>query len=684
MRFFPALFMAIAVFAAGPVLASTARTDNVSAALEPDVRVIAPGDSFYAVLDTRIRKNWHTYWLNPGDAGEPTRITWTLPEGLTAGDILWPVPHTIALGPLIDYGYEGRAVFLVPMKAAATLAPGQELNISAHATWLVCEDICIPEDGQFRFTLKVGPKTVLDPKWHNIASNALAHMARPDPRISASAALKGDVLRYSFAGPGLKGAKTPYFYPVDSGAVRHAEPQRVSRGPNGFTLWTKPGFRAKDGLSAPVAGILQLGDRAVEVSAIPGPAPQGTGADAPPQDGAGAKRSGGLLQALLFAVIGGVILNLMPCVFPVLSMKAMGFVKRAHDELGEIRRHGALFMAGVLVSFLALAALLIALKAGGQQIGWGFQLQYPPFVATLALLFFVLGLMLLGFIRFGGGFMGLGASLAQKSGNAGAFFTGVLAVVVASPCTAPAMGWALGYTLTQGPGPTLAVFAALGLGFGAPFFALSLFPGLLRLLPKPGDWMVRFGQLMAFPMFAAAIWLVWVLDGQAGAIGVAAVLAAMALIGFAVWAAQGKRAGKTSAVVALLIAVPVLWTGLNGKDASALEPQVWQPGLAQKLQAEGHVVFVDFTADWCLTCQVNERVALSSKKVQRAFTKADAVYLVADWTNRNDAIAKALARHGRAGVPLYLVYRPGMKQPVILPQLLTEGMVVDAVSGSGE
>ncbi len=684
MRLILSLLAALAALTAQPSLASTAKTDNVSAALEPDIVTIAPGGQFYAVLDMRIRKNWHTYWLNPGDAGEPTRIDWTLPEGLQAGDILWPVPRTIALGPLVNYGYQDEAVFLVPMTVSADLKPGQTLAVTAHATWLVCEEICIPEDGTFHFTVKTGTQTVYDPKWHKIALNALAHMAKPDARIIASAGLKGDVLSYSFAGPGLEKAKAPYFFPIDTGAVRHAEPQRLTRGPNGFTLWTKPGFRAREGLKGPVAGILKLKDRAISLSAVPGPAPQGTGAAAPPHAGPGSTAAGGLWLALLFAFIGGVILNLMPCVFPVLAMKTMGFVKRAHDETAEIRRHGALFMAGVLVSFLVLAGLLIALKAGGQQIGWGFQLQYPPFVAALALLFFVLGLMLLGYIRFGGGFMGLGSSLAQKGGNAGAFFTGVLAVVVASPCTAPAMGWALGYTLTQGPGPTLAVFAALGLGFGAPFFALSVFPGLLRLLPRPGDWMVRFGQLMAFPMFAAAIWLVWVLDGQAGAIGVAAVLAAMALIGFAAWAARGGRVGKTSTVIALLLTIAVLWTGLNGKDASALEPQPWAPGLAQQLRDQGHVVFVDFTADWCLTCQVNERVALSSKKVQRAFKKANAVYLVADWTNRNDNIAKALARHGRAGVPLYLVYRPGESEPQVLPQLLTEGLVIAAVKGSGE
>ncbi len=681
MRVLSSLLAAFFLLCLGSTLAvaSTASTENVNAQMEADVTTIAPGDSFNVVLKMDIRKHWHTYWINPGDAGEPTHINWTLPQGVTAGAIQWPVPKTIALGPLINYGYEGEAIYIVTINTAPEIALGQDLNFAAHVTWLVCEDICIPEEGRFTFSVQTGDTTTANPAWDKVAKSAIAAMAKPDPGIVTGASLKGETLTYSFVGTGLNNVRKAYFFPVDTGAVRHAEPQQISRGPNGFTLWTKPGFRAKDGVNDPVDGILTVDGKAVTLSVQPGPAPVGSGADILPGSKTEAKGGGALLQALLFAFIGGVILNLMPCVFPVLSMKAMGFVTRAHDEASEIRRHGILFLVGVLVSFLSLGGLLIALKASGQQIGWGFQLQYPPFVAALALLFFVLGLMLLGFLHFGGRFMGMGSELAASGGNSGAFFTGVLAVVVASPCTAPAMGWALGYTLTQGAGITLLVFAALGLGFGAPFFALSFFPSLLRLLPKPGDWMVRFGQLMAFPMFAAAVWLVWVLEGQAGSIGVAAVLATMVLIAFAIWAAKGERAGKISAVIAGIAAVWVLWSGLNGKDASALEPQVWAPGVAETLVAQDHVVFVDFTADWCVTCQVNERLALSRAKVQRAFKKANAVYLVGDWTNRNDDIARELAKHGRAGVPLYLVYQPGRDQPQVLPQLLTEGIVISAI-----
>lgn len=687
MRFIQAIFVGLTLFALANMAANTkafaniAKTENVTAQLEADITTIAPGDTFNIVLKKQIREHWHTYWLNPGDAGMPTQIDWTLPEGVEAGEIQWPVPKTIKLGPLINYGYEGEVAYVIPMRTSADLAPGQTLTINAIATWLVCEDICIPEQAAFSITIQTGAQTIANAPWRAAAQTALNAVAKPITGIQTGAVLNGETLRYSFAGAALKNVRQAYFFPVDTGAVYHAEPQLLSKGVNGFTLWTKPGFRAREGLSGPIEGILTFDEQAVTLSVQPGAAPAGSGADTPPgtADKTQTQNMGALLQALVFAFIGGVILNLMPCVFPVLSMKAMGFVTRAHEDASEIRRHGLLFLIGVMLSFLALGGLLVVLKATGQQIGWGFQLQYAPVVAGLALLFFVLGLMLLGYLHFGQSLMGVGSELAGAGGNAGAFFTGVLAVLVASPCTAPAMGWALGFTLTQGAGITLLVFAALGLGFAAPFFALSYWPGLLRFLPKPGDWMVRFGQLMAFPMFAAAVWLVWVLQEQAGAIGVASVLATMVLIAFAVWAAKGKRVGNISAIIALFAGVWVLTTGLNDKSARALEAQEWAPGAAQTLQAQGKTVFVDFTADWCITCQVNKRVALSSKKVQSAFAEANAVYLVGDWTNRNDEIAKELSAHGRAGVPLYLVYHPGKDAPMVLPQLLTEGMVLSAL-----
>ena len=694
MRLVLTLLIGFFLTAQSAAFADTQSTENVTATLAADVNAIAPGDDFNLVLEMKIRKNWHTYWINPGDAGEPTRIAWDLPQGISVDQMVWPVPHTIALGPLVNYGYKDTATYIIPAHADKALQIGEILPIKADAMWLVCEDICIPEQASFTLTIQTAAQTLVNPKWAGRVNMALNATAKPDPSIRAAVTLANGVLKYSFAGPGLDGAQNPYFFPIDTGAVKHAEPQKISRGTDGFTLWTLPGFRAKDGLTTAHEGILvfegkadgKTTRRAVALAAQPNLALDGTGADTPPgqEQGKQPRGMGGFLQAIVFAFIGGVILNLMPCVFPVLSMKAMGFVIRAHDEAAQIRRHGLLFLVGVLVSFLALAGVLIALKASGQQIGWGFQLQYPPFVAVLALLFFILGLVLLGFLHFGGGFMGLGDKLTRSGGNSGAFFTGVLAVVVASPCTAPAMGWALGFTLTQGPLVTLMVFGALGLGFAAPFTALSFFPALLRLLPKPGDWMVRFGQLMAFPMFAAAVWLVWVLDGQAGAIGVAAVLAAMVLLTFIIWAAKGQRAGKISAAIAFIAMLFILWSGLNGKDASALEPQIWSPGKVVELQAQGHVVFVDFTADWCVTCQVNERVALSSKKVREAFHQADTVYLVADWTNRNDDIARTLAEHDRAGVPLYLVYGPKNAKPVVLPQILTPSIVINAVRGAGE
>jgi thiol:disulfide interchange protein DsbD len=420
--------------------------------------------------------------------------------------------------------------------------------------------------------------------------------------------------------------------------------------------------------------------------------------------GAGAPRSGGtlgflsgeggLLGYLLGAVIGGLILNLMPCVFPVLFIKALGFAKRAHDAPGEVRRHGLVFLAGVLSTFLLLAGALIGLKAAGQQVGWGFQLQDPVFVAALALLMFTIGLNLMGAFEIGGGLQNLGSGLAAKGGDIGAFFTGVLAVVVATPCTAPFMAGAVGFALAQPAWASLAVFAALGVGLALPFVALSFAPGLLRLLPKPGPWMDTLKQLFAFPMFLTAVWLVWTLAQQSGAAGVGLVLLAMTALGFGVWVLRatsgrtgvGAWVGRGAAalfVIAALAGVAGQRGAVPAAEAASLaavEEAAWSPEKVASLRAEGKSVFVDFTAAWCITCQFNKRVALTVLEVQAAFAAKNVVFLTADWTNRDDVIAAELERHGRSGVPLYLLYGPS-GEPMILPQLLTPDIVIAAVEG---
>lgn len=681
---------------ANPALANPIKTENARAELLSAQQNISAGDQFDVGLELELRDHWHSYWINPGDAGLATDIRWDLPAGLTAGAILWPTPKAIPLGELVNYGYEGKTLYPVHFVAGPDFTTQGPFEITGFVTWLVCEDICVPEQAELKLTLNGtgGTAGLVDEILENSARINQALDALPKTvsteQLFAGFSLTGEQVRFHFAGPlaqlAESGHQAARFFPVDTGAVKHSVAQTMSSGSDGFTLWSKPGFRAKRGTLENLEGVLIVGEgksaKAWHVALDAELIPANTGAELDPALQAvasGNSNFGGLITALLFAFFGGVLLNLMPCVFPVLSMKVMGFVSAAHEEAAKIRKHGIFFLIGVLLSFLALGGLMLALKAGGQQVGWGFQLQYPPFVAAVAVLFFVLGLNLLGVFQIGGRLMGVGSSLTQGNGNVGAFFTGVLAVVVASPCTAPAMGWALGYTLTQSAPVSLLVFFALGLGFAAPFTLLSMRPGLLRFLPKPGAWMERFHQLMAFPMFGAAIWLVWVVGSLSGTVAIAAMLIAFLLIGFAFWAWKGKKLGKSAAVIAAIASGFMIFNGLAGRDVSALEPQVWSPALVTQLRSEGKTVFVDFTADWCVTCQFNKRAALSGKRVAKAFANGNAVFLTADWTRRDDVIATELARHGRAGVPLYLVYHPGDPNPEILPQLLTPGIVEAAL-----
>ena len=501
-------------------------------------------------------------------------------------------------------------------------------------------------------------------------------------------------LYYSIGGPlapllGANALRNPAFFPFAGDAIDHAGPQKPRVGAEGIDLTLTPAVNSDLG-AKPLEGVVTFEAKqgaewvpaAYEIKAMPG-------------TGSGISDSGadslGLVAALGFALIGGLILNVMPCVFPVLSIKALSL---ARGNENEARRHGFFFLVGVLATFLALAGALIALQAAGAQVGWGFQLQEPLVVAALGLLFFAIALNLLGAYEFGGGVQSLGAGLADRGGDIGAFFTGALAVIAATPCTAPFMGAAMGFAATQPAAISLLVFTALGLGFALPFVLISLAPSLRKMLPKPGAWMETFKQFLAFPMFAAAAWLAWVLTQQAGANGLLALLAAFLGLAFVIWAARAlKKSGARWVAIALGAALifaagfGVTTTSASTKvgaattTASGLTIEPWSPARVDALRAEGKAVFVDFTAAWCVTCQVNEKVALETPQVVDAFRKAGVVFLKADWTKRDPAIAEALKSHGRAGVPLYLYYpaAPAGAPPKILPQLLTPGLVVEAI-----
>jgi thiol:disulfide interchange protein DsbD len=502
----------------------------------------------------------------------------------------------------------------------------------------------------------------------------------------------GALLKLSVAGPALKGADDAgaYFYPYDGEAIDAAQPQAIERGPDGLTLSLAAGSAFKTG-PAPTSliGVLSVGGRVFEVTAPAGPPLPGASGLGPPPAAPGAAASiGQVVIAMGLAFLGGLILNLMPCVFPVLAMKAAALAGHAHKPAAA-RLEGLAYLAGVALTFLALAAALIGARAAGAAVGWGFQLQSPPVVAGLALVMLLVALNLSGVFEAG---LRLQAAAGQaeakdRGGVLGAAFTGALAVAVAAPCTAPFMGAAVGFALTQGAVVALGVFLALALGMAAPFVALAFAPGLLRLMPRPGAWMEGLKRALAFPMYAAAAWLAWVYAQSAGSARLADLFAAAVLIGLAAWlygAGQrarlgGRRAAPTLAAAGLALAIALaaaFWP--TSPTAAALTPQPFSPDRLASLRAGHKPVFVNFTAAWCVTCQVNERVALSAGRVAGAFAKDGVVYLQGDWTDRNAAIEQALAEHGRAGVPLYLMYPENGGEPEVLPQILSQGTVIAA------
>ena len=698
--FLAALTLAMAF--AAPAAAAPVQTGHIEAELVAQDAGVAPGGTVYVALRQKIEKGWHTYWRNSGDSGEATQISWTLPTGWSAGDIVWAPPTRQPTGPLMNYGYQGEVLLPVAITAPKSAKPGDTITLKAAAAFLVCEDICVPEDAVLTLDLPVvaaAPQP--DAKWGAAVTQALD--AAPKPAGLTATFSKADgVLKLAIAGAPLKGAdqSQAYFYPFKATVIDHAKPQVIERGSEGLTLTLTPGYDFTKGTPpAALDGVLSVGGKAYELTAAEGPPPAGTsGLGAPPVKAAApaAGASLGLALAFVYALLGGLVLNLMPCVFPILAMKATSLAGHAHEQ-GAARAQGLAFLAGVLATFLALAGALIAIRAGGSAVGWGFQLQSPVVVAGLALLMLAVALNLSGLFEVGTSLQGVGTGLASKQGLAGAFFTGALAVVVAAPCTAPFMGPALGWALTQSAPVALAVFLGLGLGFAAPFTLAAFAPGLLARLPKPGPWMETFKKLMAFPMYGAAAWLVWVLTLQSGNSALARILAAAIVLALAAWIlglAQKRQAsgGKPLVLTAIgavlaigafaLVLVPAYGTPAAASTevaAGSIPEAVYSPEAVAEARAQGKPVFVNFTAAWCVTCQVNEKVAFSTAEAADAFKRTGAVYLKADWTRKDAVIAAELAKHGRAGVPLYLVYGVKNPDPVILPQFLTPALVAKAL-----
>jgi thiol:disulfide interchange protein DsbD len=693
-----ALFAALIL--AAPVLAAPVASPHATTQLVAATTSAAPGAKLQVAVVQTFETGWHSYWRNPGDAGEATTIAWTLPTGWTAGPIQWPAPKRLPVGPIMNYGYEGGVVLPVTLQVPADASVGQTVTLSAVVQFLVCADVCVPDQATVTLPVMVtAAPGAADPVWSPKIAETLASLPKPGALTASYRRQKGMIMLAAI-GPPLTGAgdHDVYFYPYSDKIIDHAKTQTVERGKAGLTVTLAPvGALAKGGDLPPVEGVLVADGKAFEISAIDGPAPMGAAGLGAPKAVKTPNRWLGLLGAMAFAFLGGLILNLMPCVFPILSMKAAALAGHGGEASGA-RLQGLAFLGGVLVTFAGLALALIGARAAGEAVGWGFQLQSPLIVAILALIMLAAALNLSGVFEIGTSAQGLGSRLASRGGLVGSAFTGILAVVVAAPCTAPFMGPALGYALTQPPAVALAVFVALGLGFAAPFTLLAFTPALLRRLPRPGVWMDTLKHVLAFPMYAAAAWLVWVLAQQTDSEGLARVLAAGVLLALCVWLfgfAQRRRAAGGRgfvtgglAAVALVAGVaavaaqpfaPHMAAGEVMTSAGAVAAEPWSPGKVAELQAAGRPVFVNFTAAWCVTCQVNERGAFSSAEVARAFAKTKAAYLVADWTNRDATIAAALGEQGRIGVPLYLVYDAAGGAPHVLPQLLTPATVVAAL-----
>jgi thiol:disulfide interchange protein DsbD len=708
--------------AAGSAVVSTAQVRAELLAWAPEG--VEPGKPVWLGLQLTHQPQWHTYWKNSGDSGLPTQLDWQLPAGVTAGEIDWPTPKKIPIGTLANYGYEGAVLLPVQL----TIPPGfsaARLDVKLKASWLVCRKECIPQEGDFALSIPANSSTGASGALFQATFDATPKALPPG---ASQIDINGQTLNVSLAGlPAALQGKTLALFPETASVVEPAAPWQQSwqgalwtaqlpvsaqrsDSPNHLPLVVTlndtayridPPIRGNWPATAAPATVSPALEAALKANASNAAhvADAAGAATATPSAGtSGAASSGalpapasapslGLFAALLGALLGGLVLNLMPCVFPVLAIKMVGFV-HVKDQATRLAT-GLAYTAGVVLSFLALGALLLGLRAAGEQLGWGFQLQNPAVVAALAALFTLLGLNLAGLFDFGNILPLRVINLQAKNPGINAFLSGVLATAVASPCTAPFMGASLGYAVGLPAVQALAVFASIGLGMAIPYLIASAVPAVARALPRPGAWMVTFKQLMAFPMFATVVWLVWVLGQQSGINGVGALLALLVLLALAVWS-LGLRGlpRRVMATVSAVLCVLGLWaigpnittaaslpasaSDVTAAGAASAQPrwQDWQPGRVGELTAKGQSVFVDFTAAWCVTCQYNKKTTLANADVLADIAAKNVALLRADWTRRDPAVTAALAELGRSGVPVYVLYQPG-HAPVVLSEILS-------------
>ena len=658
------------------LISTQALTDNIVDASDSRIEIltesisITPGDELLIGFKFTLNPGWHTYWENPGDAGEGASIKWNLPNDVSASEILWPGPQRIPVEPLMTFGYEDEVVLLTKIYTSeATIVP---LNLNALVSWYTCKEICIPQEAEVSIPIKLGNKTPS-------VSKAILDQTLEEVPIQFEGTYRVQRLEDSYILQGQLENQDQYdsiyFFPKDYGLTDYTKDQFYEINKDSFSLQIKAAEIEIENKTFEGVIAINKGEAVsfIEINY--------------PLKAKPISQEFNIFTLIFFAFLGGLILNIMPCVFPILSIKILRFVEQSGDSTYKTIQQGLLFSLGVIVSFLAIAALLVSLKSGGESIGWGYQLQSPIVVSLLVYLFVVLGYIFMSNMVLGTSLARLSSISLGKGDSIESFLTGVLAVIVASPCTAPFMGSAIGFALLQPSFYSVLIFLGLGIGFSLPYLVLSAKPSLLSFLPKPGQWMETFKQFMAFPMWASALWLLWVLSSQVNNQEVIQVLLGSLLIIIGLWLVE-KNNSKTNWIrwivrlPFILLLIFSLWlipTSYSDLDESKQNQLAYSPQLLEDLREENALVFLNFTADWCITCKVNESVALKTSKVRKLLTDKDITYIEADWTRKDPVISSALEEYGRTGLPLYLLF-PSKGDPLILPEILTEDILISYLS----
>ena len=627
--------------------------------------LIEPGDELLVGFKFSLSPGWHTYWVNPGDAGEGASIKWNLPRDVKASKILWPGPERIPVEPLMTFGYEDEVVLLT--KIYTSKNTDIPLTLNALVSWYTCKEICIPQEAEVSIPIKLGFKSPS-------SSNRLLKQTLENVPTPFKGTYRVQSLDDSYIIQGQfednKQYDSIYFFPRFYGLTDYVESQLYEKNKDSFSLQVQPsGLKIEHESFEGVLATEKDGRLSYfEIN-------HSLSSDNSSQEFS-------VLTLIIFAFFGGLILNVMPCVFPILSIKILRFVEQSENSSYKTFKQGCLFSVGVIVSFLLIAALLISLKSGGESIGWGYQLQSPIVVSLLFYLFIVMGYIFMSNIIIGSSLARLSLISSSKGDSLESFLTGVLAVIVASPCTAPFMGSAIGFALLQPSFYSILIFLGLGIGFSLPYLVLSAKPSLLSFLPKPGQWMETFKQFMAFPMWASALWLLWVLSGQVDSQEIIQVLLGALIITIGLWLLEKNKSEsnwvkwmiRLPFVLLLIFALWLVPTTYSDSDETQ-DQLAYTPQLLEDLREENNLVFLNFTADWCITCKVNEAVALKTSEVSKVLAEKNITYLEADWTRKDPIISETLEQYGRTGLPLYLLF-PSEGDPLILPEILTEDILL--------